>query len=129
MKRKETSKMNENIYSDSSITYEGRNVTCIITAEVNVEDGTKHLPSLEFWNDKDEMIDVWNWEGYLFEKVYFGTIKPDVDGVGDVNMEIYNDLRLIGISEDEFPALKEMFEMAIRLGYFNEYMRKAEICI
>jgi hypothetical protein len=115
-----------NIYGTVELILEGKEISYVLSAllELDKPGEKKAMTSLAFYKNygqiSEESLEVWDNDIYLYNTLYKNILLPWVNEktVSD-GQEFGSLFQIKGVQIDDFKQLKELFDKAIELGFFN----------
>lgn len=119
------------IWSDTNLLYEEEDIQYELSAMMDVSKekfGQYSYPSLSFWKNKgmkdEKVIDVWDNDGYLYDKLYLDVLKPLNNRMNCDMKEFRHLMDIQGVEQSHLKGLYKLFKKGIALGFFDEFARE-----
>jgi hypothetical protein len=120
------SKLKGKLFGNTDLLYEEDEIQYELSAMLHLSKekfGEYTFPSLSFWKNKgmktEELIEVWDNEEYLYNKLFLNVLKPFVAGM-HYNKKEFGYLKEFDyFEESHIKGLYKLFEKAVLLGFFE----------
>lgn len=122
-----------NTYGTLELIFEGKEINYVLSGliELEKEEEEKCMESLSFYKNYglkgEENLEAWDNDTYLYKILYKDVLIPWVKDKTVVNGQEFGMLLQIpGVNIEDFKELKEMFDKAIKLGFFKEQIDESD---
>jgi hypothetical protein len=107
---------------------EGKNITYVLTAGVDLEDNNrKFMPILAFVQDcgltYEKYLETWDNDGYIYARL-FDVLLPWVNERKIENAELFAEfLNIPGVDLEDLPFIAELIQKGIEFGFFEDCVK------
>lgn len=123
----------KNTYGTVELILDGKELNYVLSATIELDKPgeEKSMASIAFYKDyglnSEEVLEVWDNDTYLYNTLYKNVLLPWVAEKTVVDGQEFGALLQIkGVHIDDFQELKEVFEKAIELGFFNDIIKNGK---
>ena len=118
------------IYGSADLIAEGKNISYVLSAGIDIDTGKLYMPSLEFIKDKgftdtEKIIDFWDNDEFIM-KLHQKILIPYVNSVSGIKGKKYKKalFDIKGVVVDDLPLLHDLIEKGIQMKFFNSYLEQ-----